>query len=78
MKSFVCPLCSAESFSMHDVVNRYCGRCHVYVDDYLALPPRMTPAEQKRIEEMLKGSKDSSGMAPEAQWIRDHPHGEKS
>jgi hypothetical protein len=40
--SFVCPRCGAESFNTHDIVYRYCGRCHVFVDDS---PPRApTPA----------------------------------
>ena len=31
--SFVCPRCGAESFNLNDIVERYCGRCHVFVDD---------------------------------------------
>lgn len=31
--SFVCPRCGAESWNVNDVANRYCGRCHVFVDD---------------------------------------------
>jgi predicted amidophosphoribosyltransferase len=33
--SFVCPRCGAESYNTHDIVYRYCGRCHVFVDDHL-------------------------------------------
>ena len=77
MRSFVCPSCFAESYSLHDMAHKYCGRCHKFVE---ADPPikRMSPAEQRRIEEKLKGKKAASGLAPEAQWIRDHPHGEKA
>jgi hypothetical protein len=32
-ESFVCPRCGAESFNTHDIAYRYCGRCHVFVDD---------------------------------------------
>ena len=39
---------------------------------------RMSAAEQRRIEESLKGSKATSGLSLEAQWISDHPLGEKS
>lgn len=77
MRSFVCPSCMAESFSLHDMAHKYCGRCHRFVE---ADPPikRLTPAEQRRIEEMLKGDKENSGLAPESRWVSEHPHGEKS
>ena len=32
-KPFVCPRCFAVSHNTHDSVYRYCGRCHVFVDD---------------------------------------------
>jgi ribosomal protein S27AE len=79
MKSYVCPACRAESFSMHDIAHRYCGRCHRFEDDlYIIRPNRMSVSEQHRIEESLKGSKASGGAAQEAKWISEHPHGEKS
>ena len=31
--SFVCPQCGAESFNPNDMRERYCARCHVFVDD---------------------------------------------
>jgi ribosomal protein S27AE len=31
--SFICPRCGAESFNLNDIAQRYCGRCHVFVDD---------------------------------------------
>jgi hypothetical protein len=31
--TFTCPRCGATSRDPDDIVNRYCGRCHVYVDD---------------------------------------------
>lgn len=30
---FVCPLCGATSHNPHDARERYCGRCHVFVED---------------------------------------------
>ncbi len=33
MTSFVCPYCGFKSSNTHDIVYRYCGRCHVFVDD---------------------------------------------
>jgi hypothetical protein len=36
--SFVCPRCGAKSFNTHDIVYRYCGRCHAFVDDPLPSP----------------------------------------
>lgn len=30
---FVCPRCHAVSHNHHDAHERYCGRCHVFVDD---------------------------------------------
>ena len=32
-KSYTCPSCGAESFNMNDIVERYCGRCHVFEED---------------------------------------------
>ncbi|HEV8503673.1 MAG TPA: hypothetical protein VGR63_19030 [Casimicrobiaceae bacterium] len=79
MEPYVCGMCRAESYSTHDKAHRYCGRCHRFEDDlYIIRPNRMSAREQARIEEMLKGSRSSSGLAPEAQWVREHPHGEKS
>lgn len=31
--SFTCPRCGAVSYNPHDISYRYCGRCHVFVDD---------------------------------------------
>ena len=38
---FVCPLCSTISVNPNDVRERYCGRCHRFVDD--PAPPPMGP-----------------------------------
>jgi hypothetical protein len=35
---FVCPLCSTISVNPNDVQERYCGRCHRFVDDPPPLP----------------------------------------
>lgn len=32
---FVCPFCDAISHHPRDADERYCGRCHVFVDDVL-------------------------------------------
>jgi hypothetical protein len=34
--SFTCPFCRAVSPNPHDVAQRYCVRCHVFVDDAIA------------------------------------------
>jgi hypothetical protein len=34
---FVCPRCGAISHNPHDAAERYCGRCHVFVDDETSL-----------------------------------------
>lgn len=79
MKSYICRACRAESYSAHDIAHRYCGRCHQFEDDLpLERANRMTMSEQARIEELLKGSKSSGGAAQEAQWVSEHPLGEKS
>lgn len=31
--SFTCPRCGAVSYNPNDAANRYCGRCHVFVED---------------------------------------------
>jgi hypothetical protein len=38
--SFVCQHCGAESFNPNDIRERYCGRCHAFVDDPPAIRPR--------------------------------------
>jgi len=30
---FTCPSCGWTTFNRHDVRERYCGHCHVFVDD---------------------------------------------
>lgn len=44
---FTCPFCGAVSHNPNDALNRYCGRCHVFVDDeeacYLAILERRLP-----------------------------------
>ena len=37
MTSFVCPHCGARSFNPNDSRERYCGRCHVFVDDQITV-----------------------------------------
>jgi hypothetical protein len=34
---FVCPICGAKSYNSRDAEERYCGRCHRFVDE--PLPP---------------------------------------
>jgi hypothetical protein len=31
--AFRCPRCGAVSYNPNDIRERYCGRCHVFVDD---------------------------------------------
>lgn len=31
---FRCPKCGKVSFNLNDVRQRYCGRCHLFVEDY--------------------------------------------
>lgn len=31
--SITCPHCKKTSYNVRDVVERYCGNCHVYLDD---------------------------------------------
>ena len=38
--SFICPRCGAESFNPNDIRERYCGRCHVFVDDAAEEPKK--------------------------------------
>lgn len=34
--AFVCPLCGFRSYNRNDAANRYCGRCHLFVDEVRA------------------------------------------
>ena len=31
--SITCPVCGYTSYNPNDVKNRYCGNCHVFIDD---------------------------------------------
>jgi hypothetical protein len=42
--AFVCPFCSAVSHNPNDASQRYCGCCHVYVDDVLDTSPAVRTA----------------------------------
>lgn len=35
---FVCPICDAVSHNPGDAIERYCGRCHVFVADVAEAP----------------------------------------
>src|SRR5438874_8528187 len=41
--SIVCPRCGRESFNPHDIRERYCGFCHVFLGDGAAGEPTTTP-----------------------------------
>lgn len=50
---FICPRCGAVSHNPHDAAERYCARCHVFVDDEAELerlrkkwPPARTPSQR--------------------------------
>ena len=32
--AFTCPRCGKTSYNIHDAEERYCGNCHVFVDDH--------------------------------------------
>lgn len=33
--SFTCPICNMTSYNKNDEINRYCGNCHVFIDDVI-------------------------------------------
>lgn len=33
MADFTCPFCNATSHNPNDAAPRYCGQCHIFVDD---------------------------------------------
>lgn len=35
--SITCPICEMISYNKNDVINRYCGNCHIYFGDYKPL-----------------------------------------
>jgi hypothetical protein len=51
LSTFVCPHCGAASHNPNDVRERYCGRCHRFVDDP-ALDPPISPAIQRILDEL--------------------------
>jgi hypothetical protein len=47
---FTCPICGAVSHNRNDAVHRYCGRCHVFVDDEI----NRRPPEEARMQITIK------------------------
>jgi hypothetical protein len=45
---FTCPLCGAVSHNPNDKRERYCGRCHVFVDDDPRPPEAGTEGDPAR------------------------------
>jgi rubrerythrin len=31
-RGFICPICGAVSYNLNDLLHRYCGHCHRFVD----------------------------------------------
>jgi hypothetical protein len=58
LKPFVCPRCGVKSHNPNDKLERYCGRCHAFVDD---------PPASESMFWRPKGGK----LSAEAQWIKD-------
>ena len=55
--TFRCPRCGITSHNPNDMCERYCGRCHVFVDDN---PPpetvHLTPAQQRALDRARRKS----------------------
>jgi uncharacterized membrane protein YgcG len=70
---FTCPRCDATSWNPHDIANRYCGRCHIFVAPTITLreaaprDPIGVARARKRAEESLaprrKADDDDSGAS---------------
>ena len=46
---FVCPICGFKSYNSRDAAERYCGRCHRFVDEKLPeLPEPSAPGPGDR------------------------------
>jgi RNA polymerase subunit RPABC4/transcription elongation factor Spt4 len=50
---FVCPICGFKSYNSTDATERYCGRCHRFVDEKLPPLPEQpaidpSPAHDRR------------------------------
>jgi len=48
---FVCPRCGFVSWNPNDKRERYCGHCHVFVDE----ESELSPAIKRIIEEVRQG-----------------------
>ncbi|HJQ59437.1 MAG TPA: hypothetical protein VJ890_21195 [Vineibacter sp.] len=62
-ESFTCPRCGAVSHNPGDIANRYCGRCHAFVDD-----PRRPPAES-----VICALAKSATFAERRRWLMADP-----
>ena len=31
--SILCKICKSKSFNINDIINRYCGKCHIWHSD---------------------------------------------
>jgi hypothetical protein len=43
--SFTCPYCFRTSYNKNDIESRYCGACHLFVDD--PAPEGTSPARNR-------------------------------
>ena len=44
MDSYTCPSCKAVSYNPHDKIEKYCGKCHKFEDDW----------KNVRVEELIR------------------------
>lgn len=71
--SFVCPFCKVESHNRADAEQRYCGRCHVFVDDVLNCSPGVRRAMIKFHRRLM--DRDPSKSFEALQQIQIWGHG---
>jgi hypothetical protein len=54
---FTCPFCHLVSHNPNDAREKYCGRCHVFVEDVLMADRLMTAAEDLIYTAIINGKR---------------------
>jgi hypothetical protein len=57
---FTCPLCGAVSYNPHDIRERYCGRCHLFVEEGMAATPLILGEVQRQALAQLRELGDAN------------------
>lgn len=60
-EAFTCPFCGFVSHNPNDAAQRYCLRCHVFVDDVLSASPTVRRVMARFCRRLAETKPESAG-----------------